>query len=71
MTFEYELEFVAEGLVAYRRFLGSSDETIGNSTKCADNDDDRFSATFDDLFYILDACNGAHRGAAKFENVHI
>ena len=71
MTFEYELEFIAEGLVANRRFLSSSNETVGNSTKGTDNDNDRFGATFDDLFYILDACNGAHRGAAKFEYVHI
>ena len=71
MTFEYELEFIAEGLVANRRFLSSSNETVGNSTKGTDNDNDRFGATFDDLFYILDACNGAHRGATKFEYVHI
>ena len=60
MTFEYELEFIAEGLVAYRSLLGGRDKTVGNSTEGADHDDDRFGTALDNLFYILDAGNGTH-----------
>ena len=71
MTFEYELEFIAEGLIAHRRLLGGGDKTIGNSTEGTDHDDDGFGTALDNLFYILDAGNGAHRGATKFEYMHI